>query len=188
MTKKDKLALGFVAVALPLTSYFLSSSHAAYGGACPAFALLAAAPGIGSKSTANKAAPEWQLKALDGKSVKLSDFKGKVVILNFWATWCPPCRQEIPDFIALQKQYADKGLVIVGVSLDEGGAAVVKSFVKKMGINYPVVMGDQKPAAAYGGSQVVPAAVGIDKNGRMAAHPASGPARSTFEVPPTPHP
>ncbi len=181
MTRKDKITLGFVAVAFPLTSYFLSSSHAAYGGACPAFALLAAAPGIGHQSTANKAAPEWQLKDLNGKPVNLSDFKGKVVILNFWATWCPPCRQEIPGFIALQKQYADKGLVIVGVSLDEGGAAVVNSFVKKMRINYPVVMGDQKTAAAYGGIQVVPTTFVIDKNGKIAAQHDGGADRATFE-------
>ncbi|MDQ3315419.1 MAG: TlpA family protein disulfide reductase [Verrucomicrobiota bacterium] len=178
MTRKEKITLGFVAVAFPLTSYFLSSSHAAYGGASPAFALLAAAPGIGNKSTANKAAPEWQLKDLDGKPLKLSDFKN---ILNFWATWCPPCRQEIPDFIALQKQYADKGLVIVGVSLDEGGTAVVKPFVKKMGINYPIVMGDQKTAAAYGGIQVVPTTFVIDKNGKIAAQHDGVADRATFE-------
>jgi len=151
---------------------------------CPAFAMLAAAPGVqtvANKSSATKAAPEWQLKDLDDKPVKLSDFKGKVVILNFWATWCPPCRQEIPDFVALQKQYADKGLVIVGVSLDDGGAAVVKPFVKKMGINYPIVMGDQKTAAAYGGIQVVPTTFVIDKNGKIAAQHEGGADRATFE-------
>src|SRR5258708_1011584 len=66
-------------------------------------------------------APEWELKDADGKGVKLSDFKGKVVVLDFWATWCGPCRMEIPGFVELQKQYRDKGLVVIGVSLDEGG-------------------------------------------------------------------
>ncbi len=182
MTKKDKLALGFVAVALPLTSYFLSSSHAAYGGACPAFTMLAAAPGIANKSSANKAAPEWQLKDLDGKAVKLSDFKGKVVILNFWATWCPPCRKEIPTFVSLQKQYGEKGLVIVGVSLDEKGPAAVKPFVAKMGINYPVVMGDPKTAADYGGIEVVPTTFVIDRNGKVAAELQGDAERATFEA------
>ncbi len=185
MTRKDKIALGFVVAAFPLTSYFLASSHGAYGGACPAFAMLATAPGlqtVANKSSATKVAPEWRLKDLEGKSVKLSDFKGKVVILNFWATWCPPCRQEIPDFVALQKQYADKGLVIIGVSLDEGGAPVVKSFVKKMSIQYPVVMGDQETAAAYGGIEVVPTTFVIDKTGRIAAQHEGGADRATFEA------
>lgn len=179
--KKDNIIFGLFAGGLALATYLSSTAHAGSGGACPAFALLAAAPGIGNQSTANKAAPEWRLKDLDGKPVKLSDFKGKVVILNFWATWCPPCRQEIPDFIALQKQYADKGLVIVGVSLDEGGPALVKPFVKKMGINYPIVMGDQKTAAAYGGIQVVPTTFVIDKNGKIAAQHDGGADRATFE-------
>ena len=68
------------------------------------------------------AAPEWQLSDVDGKPVKLSDFKGKVVILDFWATWCPPCRAEIPGFVAIQKKYADKGFTVIGVSLDKQGA------------------------------------------------------------------
>ena len=81
--------------------------------------------------------PDWHLTNVDGKPVKLSDFKGKVVILNFWATWCPPCRKEIPTFISLQKQYGDKGLVIVGISLDEGGPGVMSLNVSRAGINYP---------------------------------------------------
>ena len=132
-------------------------------------------------NTGNRAAPDWQLKDLDGKSVKLSDFKGKVVILNFWATWCPPCRKEIPTFVSLQRQYADKGLVIVGVSLDEKGPGVVKPFVAKMGINYPVVMGDPKTAADYGGIAVVPTTFVIDRSGKVAAEHEGDADRATFE-------
>ena len=84
--------------------------------------------------------PGWQLQSLEGKPVQLADFKGKVVVLNFWATWCPPCRAEIPDLVSLQQQYAARGLVVVGISMDEGGPAGVASFVKT-GINYPVVNG-----------------------------------------------
>lgn len=113
------------------------------------------------------AAPEWQLKDPDGQPVALSDFKGKVVILDFWATWCPPCRAEIPEFIALQKQYAAQGLTVVGVSLDTDGAAVVKSFMKRNGMNYPVVIGDDKIAADYGGISAIPTTFVLDRTGNI---------------------
>ena len=116
---------------------------------------------------ATTAAPEWQLNDPDGQPVKLSDFKGKVVILDFWATWCPPCRAEIPGFIALQKQYAAQGLTVVGVSLDTAGASVVKSFMQHLGMNYPVVIGDEKTAADYGGITAIPTTFVIDRSGKI---------------------
>ncbi|MFN2476416.1 MAG: TlpA family protein disulfide reductase [Chthoniobacterales bacterium] len=180
--KKDHIVLVLLAGGLTLATYLSTSAQAGAAGACPAFALLATAPVAGAnKAATQKAAPDWQLKDLDGKSVKLSDFKGKVVILNFWATWCPPCRKEIPTFVSLQKQYADNGLVIVGVSLDEKGPGVVKPFVAKMGINYPVVMGDPKTAAEYGGIGVVPTTFIIDRNGKLAAQHEGDAERATFE-------
>ncbi len=186
MKSRDRIVLALLAVGLLLSSYFSAPARAAGGGAClaifPLFSGDNSMQQIANTGTENRVAPDWQLKDLDGKAVKLSDFKGKVVILNFWATWCPPCRREIPDFVALQKQYADKGLVIVGVWMDEGGAEVVKPFVKKMGINYPVIMGDQKTAAAYGGIQVVPTTFIIDKTGKIAAQHEGGADRATFEA------
>ncbi len=133
----------------------------------PAFQTVANETGGGSKR--RQAAPPWQLKDVDGKTVKLSDFKGKVVILDFWATWCPPCRKEIPGFVALQKKYADKGVTVVGVSLDEGGVGIVKAFMKQNGMNYPVVLGDQQIAMAYGGISSIPTTFVIDKEGNVAA-------------------
>ena len=113
------------------------------------------------------AAPDWNLSDVDGKPVKLSDFKGKVVILDFWATWCPPCRAEIPGFVALQRKYADKGFTVIGVSLDEQGPSVVKPFMARLGINYPVVMGDQKTVGAYGGIAAIPTTFVIDRQGNI---------------------
>lgn len=127
-----------------------------------------------------RAAPDWRLAGLDGKTVKLSDFKGKVVVLNFWATWCPPCRKEIPDLIALQKKYG-KDLVVVGVSLDENGLAAVKSFVAKNGINYPVVMGDQETASAYGGITAIPTTFVIDRAGNIVGRIDGGADLAGFE-------
>lgn len=130
---------------------------------------------------AGKPAPAWELKDVDGKPVKSADFKGKVVVLDFWATWCPPCRAEIPSFVALQKQYGQDGLQVVGVSLDEKGPAVVKPFMKKMGINYPVVMGTPAVTDAYGGIEGIPTTFIIDREGRIVSRHTGLESKATFE-------
>jgi cytochrome c biogenesis protein CcmG/thiol:disulfide interchange protein DsbE len=123
---------------------------------------LAAAP-----PSPPKTAPAWELSDLNGKPIRLSDFGGKIVVLNFWATWCPPCRREVPALIAFQKEYADKGVQVVGVSMDKQGATEVASFAKKMGINYPIVLGDQKMSEAYGGIEGIPTTFIIDRQGNV---------------------
>jgi len=125
--------------------------------------------------------PAWELKGVDGKLVKFSDFAGKVVILDFWATWCGPCRMEIPGFIELQKQYADKGLVVVGVSLDQDGASVVKTFMDKTGIIYPVVLGDETIVCAFGGVEGIPTTFIIDRNGRIVGMHVGYTEKTEFE-------
>jgi thiol-disulfide isomerase/thioredoxin len=110
-------------------------------------------------------APSWRLQDLAGKPVSSEDLKGKVVVVDFWATWCPPCREEIPGYIELQKQYGPEGLVIVGISLDQQGPDIVKPFAAKYGINYPLVMGDEKVVAAFGGVEGIPTTFLIDRNG-----------------------
>ena len=113
------------------------------------------------------ATPGWQLKDVNDKTIRSADFKGKVVIMDFWATWCAPCRMEIPGFIALQKKYAQQGLVIVGASVDEGGASMVRQFMEKLGMNYPVVLADEKMQDQFGGIEVVPTTFVIDREGHI---------------------
>ena len=134
-----------------------------------AFALTIASTVSASAAPAAelKPAPAWEMNNLDGKITKLSDFRGKVVILNFWATWCPPCRKEIPGFIKLQNQYSASGLVVVGASVDSQGPEVVKTFVTQQGINYPIVMAHTKVVADYGGIKFIPTTFVIDRQGNI---------------------
>ncbi len=112
-------------------------------------------------------APAWKLQDLNGRPVTLAELHGKVVVLDFWATWCGPCRMEIPGYIEMTRKYAKDGLVVVGVSLDQGGPDVVKPFADKMGINYQLVMGDEATAAAYGAMEAIPTTIIIDRAGQV---------------------
>ena len=144
-------------------------------------ALAASLQASDSKPIAGVTAPAWSLKDVDGKTVSSSDFKGKVVVLDFWATWCPPCKAEIPGFVALQKAYGEQGLVVVGVSLDEEGAQVLKPFIKQHGINYPVVLGDAKTAQAFGGVRSIPTTFIIGRDGRIAGQHVGFVSKADFE-------
>jgi len=117
-----------------------------------------------SVSAENKKAPDFTLTNLNGKTVKLSDFKDKLIILDFWATHCPPCIQKIPDFIKLYNKYKNKGLVIIGISLDRGDVERVKRFCRNKGVNYPVVIGNYEVTKSYGGIRYIPTTFIIDKN------------------------
>jgi len=112
-------------------------------------------------------APDFELKDLNGKSVRLSDYRGKAVVLNFWATWCPPCKHEIPWFIDLQNKYGSQGLQIIGVSMDEGGVETVAPFARQMGINYAVLLGNSKVGDLYGGVRGLPTTFYIGRDGKV---------------------
>jgi peroxiredoxin len=113
-----------------------------------------------------KAAPDFKLVDLrTGKEVQLADFKGKAVLLNFWATWCPPCKVEIPWFIDLQKQYGPQGLQIIGVAMDDAGKDKILKFANDMGINYLVLQGTEKVAEQYGGVESLPTTFYIGRDG-----------------------
>jgi thiol-disulfide isomerase/thioredoxin len=111
-------------------------------------------------------APPFLLRDLNGKIVSIADGKGKVVILNFWATWCPPCREEIPEFVKLQEAYKGK-LLIIGASEDEDGPQKVQQFVQRFGMNYPIVMATKELIDNYGGVPALPTSFLIDPQGRV---------------------
>jgi peroxiredoxin len=115
-----------------------------------------------------KAAPDFTLNDAAGVPVQLSQFRGKVVLLSFWATWCVPCKTEIPWFIEFQQAYRDRGLVVLGVSLDDDGWKPVKPYIDKMKIDYRVMVADKDIAPLYGGLEPIPVTLIIDKAGRIA--------------------
>lgn len=113
-----------------------------------------------------KKAPAWELIDLNGKPVQSEKYKGKVIILNFWATWCPPCRAEMPDFMKLHAAYKDKGVTFLGISLDQG-LGPVKRYVRTEKVNYPILMGNSKMVDDYGNFSAIPQTFVIDAEGRI---------------------
>ncbi len=124
-------------------------------------------------------APAWTMNDLAGRPVASTNFAGKVVLLNFWATWCPPCREEIPDLIAFQSAHATNGFTVVGVAMDVEGAVAVKPFTERKGLNYPVLLGSPEIELLFGGAPISPMGGGgfplpttyvIGRDGRYVAH------------------
>ena len=115
-----------------------------------------------------KTAPDFTLKDANGAAAKLSDYKGKVVLLDFWATWCGPCKVEIPWFIEFEQTYKDQGFAVLGVSMDEEGWAAVKPYIQERKLNYRVMLGNDQVGQLYGGLDSLPTTLLIDRSGKIA--------------------
>jgi thiol-disulfide isomerase/thioredoxin len=140
-----------------------------------------AAPKVHVDTYTLKPAPDFQVTDLEGKTRSLSEFKGKVLILDFWATWCGPCRLEIPHFIDLYKEYKEQGLEVVGLSLDAGGKKDVEPFAKAKGINYHMLIGNQTVANSYGGVRGIPTAFVLTQDGKIYRKYVGYRERAVFE-------
>ncbi|HLL71829.1 MAG TPA: TlpA disulfide reductase family protein [Pyrinomonadaceae bacterium] len=112
-------------------------------------------------------APSLTLESIEGRTVRLSDYRGKVVLINFWATWCPPCRAEMPLLIELQKEYGRDGLQIIGVTYQPEPLAHVRSFTRKLKVNYPVALGTPETKAAFSPDETLPLTIIIDREGTI---------------------
>jgi cytochrome c biogenesis protein CcmG/thiol:disulfide interchange protein DsbE len=128
-----------------------------------------------------KPAPDFALRDGDGRTVRLSDYRGKVVLLNFWATWCGPCKIEIPWFNEFQQQHRERGLVVLGISMDEEGWDVIKPYVAALKVNYRILLGDEMVADLYGGVSSLPTSFLIDRQGKIASIHVGLVSKSVYE-------
>lgn len=162
---QKKVLIGILVVAVALGIYFFARS---------------AGRTSQQRVTEGTLAPDFSLPLLTGGELELSTFRGKVVLLDFWATWCDPCRDEIPRFVDLQNRYGSQGLQIIGVSMDDD-LAPVRDFYQRFKMNYPVIMGNAQVGEAYGGVLGLPIAFLIGRDGRIYAKHIGATGISVFE-------
>ena len=125
-------------------------------------------PAAAGAAGAPRPAPDFTLQSLDGRTVRLSDFRGKAVVLNFWATWCAPCRVEMPWLVELSRRYRAQGVEVVGVSLDDPGQEQeVAKFARERNVDYTILLGSNAVGDAYGGARFLPQTFFIDRDGRI---------------------
>jgi peroxiredoxin len=122
-----------------------------------------------ARRSSAKPAPEFSLKDANGQTVRLADYRGKVVLLDFWATWCGPCKIEIPWFMEFEKEFKNQGFAVLGVSMDEDGWSAIKPYVQNMKMNYRVLLGNDAISTAYGGLDSLPTTLLIDREGGIAS-------------------
>lgn len=144
-------------------------------------ALLSAASPTLKREADRKKAPEFELQDKDGNTVRLADYRDKVVVIDFWATWCGPCKAEMPWLIELSKKYQEEGLVVLGISMDSDGWTTVKPFIEKMGVSYPILKGTKRVAYLYGDVDALPVAFFVDRQQKVAAIHLGALSRKQFE-------
>ena len=143
----------------------------------------AAPPDAEGAGLRGKPAPAFSLTGTDGKKVALSDYKGHPVLVNFWATWCGPCKLEMPWIQEFSTKYKSQGFVVLGLAQDDGASREeVSSAAKKIGVNYPILMPDEKVARAYGGVDYLPESFYVDKAGKVVAVTAGVPNKDQMEA------
>ena len=130
-------------------------------------ALLMAFSLLVSGQEGHPPSPRLRLKDINGKTLRLSDYKGKVVLLNFWATWCAPCRAELPDLVKWQRDYQSRGLQVIGITHPPEELAEVQKFIESVRVNYPIVMGGEETKAQFDQGGTLPITVVIDRKGRV---------------------
>ena len=111
--------------------------------------------------------PQFELKDINGRTVRLSDYQGKVVLINFWATWCPPCRAEMPELVKLQREHGKEGLQIIGITYPPEKKSRVLRFAKSLKVNYPIALGTTELKSRYSSEDTLPLTVVIDRNGKV---------------------
>ena len=112
-------------------------------------------------------APQFELRDVNGRTVRLSDYQGKVVLINFWATWCPPCRAEMPDLVRRQREYRAKGLHIIGITYPPENKDRVRRFARSLKVNYPIILGTRQLKARFSSDEDLPLTIVIDRDGKV---------------------
>jgi thiol-disulfide isomerase/thioredoxin len=151
------LMIAVVVTALLLARFYVARRHRA----SPASAVRL------SLRFSGQMAPDFALESLDGETVRLSDFHGQAVLLNFWATWCGPCKIEMPWFEQMQKQYGSQGLEVIGIAMDDASKKDIAEFASNLGIDYPILLGKESVGEAYGGVQFLPATFYVGRDGKV---------------------
>jgi peroxiredoxin len=163
-----------IGVGLALACALLWTGCSDFGPAKPAAKVEKKAPDQTAaqfvlKDAVGQPMPEFKLKDADGQTVHPADYKGKVMLLDFWATWCGPCKIEIPWFMDFERQFKDQGFAVVGVSMDEDGWTAIKPYVRDMKMNYRILLGNDAVSTAYGGLDSLPTTLLIDRQGKIAS-------------------
>jgi thiol-disulfide isomerase/thioredoxin len=174
------LVVAFTGVVMVVTAHSRANKIVDLSVAQPSGVQQAANPDSAKKDA--DAPPDFSLKNLsDGKDVRLSSLRGKAVLVNFWATWCEPCKIEMPSLVDLQKKYGPQGLQIVGVAMDDADDKEITTFAHKMGVNYLVLRGTEKVGDLYGGIDHLPMTYYLDRSGKVVDETLGMAGEATFE-------